>query len=134
MAKAKYKIITCPSDDAQRLEKLLNEMSQAGWDLYTLHEVDTDEGYCYNCIFVTDAVEEETTLSNDEIAVFKTRMEKILAGDSSPYQRCVDIQNKILEKRNKIEEINSKLEDASSAQRDKYNNQIHNYDFAADYN
>ena len=124
MAKAKYKIITCPSDDAQRLEKLLNEMSQAGWDLYTLHEVDTDEGYCYNCISVTDAVEEETTLSNDEIAVFKTRMEKILAGDSSPYQRCVDIQNKILEKRNKIEEIKSKLEDASSAQRDKYNNQM----------
>lgn len=124
MARAKYKIIPCPSDDAQRLENLLNEMSQAGWDLYTLHEVDTDEGYCYNCIFVTDASEEESTAENDEIAIFKTRMEKILAGDTSPYQRCIDVQNKIQEKRSKIEKIKAKLEDASSSEHEKLNNQM----------
>lgn len=124
MARAKYKIIPCPSDDAERLENLLNEMSQAGWDLYTLHEVDTDNGYCYNCIFVTDAAEEENTSENDEIAVFKTRMEKILAGDTTPYQRCVEVQNKIQEKRSKIEEIKSRLEDASATEHEKYNNMM----------
>ena len=33
MGRAKYKIITCPSDDAEQLENLLNSMSKAGWDL-----------------------------------------------------------------------------------------------------
>lgn len=123
MARAKYKIITCPSDDAQRLENLLNEMSKAGWDLYTMHEVDTDNGYCYNCIFVTDA-QEEKDLSNDDIEIFKSRMEKILAQDNSPYQKCVDIQKKIKEKRQKIEDIKAKLDEVSSLEHDRLNVQM----------
>lgn len=124
MGRAKYKIITCPSDDAQRLESLLNEMSAAGWDLYTLHEVDTDKGYCYNCIFVTDTPEEPADTDIEEIAVFKTRMEKMLTQDNSPYQRCVDVQKKIRDIRQKIEEIKSKLEDSPASERDILNNRM----------
>ena len=124
MARAKYKIITCPSDDAEQLENLLNSMSKAGWDLYTMHEIESDNGFCYNCIFVTDAQEEENSLEPDEIAVFKTRMEKMLSLDNNPYQKCVDIQKKIKDKREKIEDIKSKLEATPLNEREELNEKI----------
>ena len=124
MARAKYKIIPCPSDDAERLENLLNEMSKAGWDLYTMHEVDTDNGYCYNCIFVTDAQDEEKDSDSGDIELFRTRMEKILSLDNNPYQKCVDVQKKIQDKRKRIEEIKAQLEATPLNERDLLNNKI----------
>ena len=124
MGRAKYKIITCPSDDAEQLENLLNSMSKAGWDLYTMHEIESDNGFCYNCIFVTDAQEEENSSESDEIAVFKTRMEKMLSLDNNPYQKCVDIQKKIKDKREKIEDIKSKLEATPLNEREELNEKI----------
>ncbi len=124
ISKAQYKIRTCPSDDAQQLEDLLNEMSKAGWDLYTLHEVENDEGYCYNCIFVTESQDEDETSDADDIAVFKTRMEKILTQDNSPYHKCVDIQRKIRDKREKIDKIKSQIEDGTGEYHGELNNQM----------
>ena len=124
MARAKYKIIPCPTDDAERLENLLNDMSKAGWDLYTMHEVDTDNGYCYNCIFVTDAQDEETDSDTDDIELFRTRMEKILSLDNNPYQKCVDVQKKIQDKRKRIEEIKAALEATPLSERESLNNKI----------
>lgn len=34
--KMQYIIKSVPTDDKQALENLLNEMSEAGWDLYTM--------------------------------------------------------------------------------------------------
>ena len=124
MGRAKYKIITCPSDDAEQLENLLNSMSKAGWDLYTMHEVEADSGFCYNCIFVTDSQEEESVSDVDDLAVFKTRMEKMLSLDNNPHQKCVDVQRKIKDKREKIEEIKSKLEATPLNERDELNDKI----------
>ena len=36
-----YIIKEVPTEDRQALQDLLNEMSMQGWDLYTLHEVDS---------------------------------------------------------------------------------------------
>ena len=49
--KMQYVIKSVPTDDKQALEDLLNEMSDAGWDLYTMHEVETETSYDFNCIF-----------------------------------------------------------------------------------
>ena len=49
----RYSIKSVPGNDSTALENLLNEMSEAGWDLYSMHEVeDDDDGFNYNCIFV----------------------------------------------------------------------------------
>ena len=37
-SKPVFKIKSVPSDDTKSLEALLNEMSQDGWDLYSLQE------------------------------------------------------------------------------------------------
>lgn len=124
MGRAKYKIITCPSDDAERLEQLLNEMSISGWDLYTMHEVDTDRGYCYNCIFVTDVNDSDNEVQSEDVELFKSKMERILTQDNNPYQQCSDIQKKIKEKRQKINGIKSKLEEASAIEHEKLNTQM----------
>ena len=50
-----YCIKAVPSDDTFQMESLLNEMSSLGWELYTMHEVEGDEGFNYNCIFVKNA-------------------------------------------------------------------------------
>lgn len=125
MGRAKYKIVSCPSDDAERLENLLNEMSKAGWDLYTMHEVETDDGYSYNCIFVTTADDFEKDFgSEDNLEVFKNRMEQILIHNNTPSQVCSDVLKKIADKRKKISEITTKLEEAKGSEHEKLNNQI----------
>ena len=40
--KMQYVIKSVPTDDKQALEDLLNEMSDEGWDLYTMHEVEPE--------------------------------------------------------------------------------------------
>lgn len=116
--KMKYVIKSVPSDNTQALEDLLNEMSDAGWDLYSMHEVEAeDEGYQYNCIFATDdsasiGIEEEDIVN---IKTFKSQMEKMLSSTLSPYESCKEIQEKIKEQRKKIAKIKTQLEAQSEA-------------------
>lgn len=113
----KYVIKSVPSDNTQALENLLNEMSEAGWDLYSMHEVETDEGFQYNCIFATDSVIDKKPEEDDVINVttFKSQMEKMLSATLSPYDSCKEIQEKIKEQRKKIAKIKTQLEAQSEA-------------------
>ena len=49
-----YVVKTCSSENVQDLQNLLNEMSMNGWELYSMQEVESDEGFVYNCIFMTE--------------------------------------------------------------------------------
>lgn len=113
-----YVIKSVSSDNTQALENLLNEMSQAGWDLYSMHEVEVDDGFQYNCIFATDsAVEKESEEVDDVVNIntFKSQMEKMLTSTASAYDSCKEIQDKIKEKRKKIVKIKTQLEAQSEA-------------------
>lgn len=107
-----YVIKSVPSDNTKGLEDLLNEMSQAGWDLYSMHEVEVDEGYQYNCIFATENQSDSESEDDDivNINTFKSQMEKMLSSSLSPYESCKEIQEKIKEQRKKIVKIKTQLE------------------------
>ena len=45
--KMQYIIKTCSSDNTQELQNLLNEMSMNGWELYSMNEIETDDGFKY---------------------------------------------------------------------------------------
>lgn len=112
-SRMQYIIKSVPSDNTKSLENLLNEMSQAGWDLYSMHEVETDEGFQYNCIFVTEnSSDKEGEIDDDvvNITTFKSQMEKMLSSTLSPYESCKEIQEKIKEQRKKIAKIKTQLE------------------------
>jgi flagellar biosynthesis protein FlhA len=115
--KMQYTIKSVSSDNTKALEDLLNEMSQAGWDLYSMHEVETDDGYQYNCIFASEnhpnKKEEDDDVVN--ITTFKSQMEKMLSSNFSPYESCKEIQEKIKEQRKKITKIKTQLEAQSEA-------------------
>ena len=98
-----YCIKAVPSDDTFQMESLLNEMSSLGWELYTMHEVESDEGYNYNCIFVREAgtEQEETSEDVDEIFGYQSQMQKMISSQNEPFELCVDIQRKIKDKRKK---------------------------------
>ena len=57
--KMQYVIKSVPTDDKQALEDLLNNMSEQGWDLYTMHEIETDTSIDFNCIFVRERQQED---------------------------------------------------------------------------
>ena len=126
--KMQYVIKSVPTDDKQALENLLNEMSDAGWDLYTMHEVETDEAYDFNCIFMREKQEEEAPDLDDivNITSFKYRMEKMLAAPSSPYISCKEIQLKISNQKERIRKIKSQLEsdNLSPDRKKQLNNQM----------
>jgi flagellar biosynthesis protein FlhA len=109
--KMQYVIKSVSSDNTKALEDLLNEMSNQNWDLYSMHEVETDDGYQYNCIFASENPPEKT---DDEdvvnITTFKSQMEKMLSANFSPYESCKEIQEKIKEQRKKIAKIKTQLE------------------------
>lgn len=111
-AKMQYIIKSVPSDNTKALENLLNEMSQAGWELYSMHEVETDEGFQYNCIFITEELSEKENKEEDivNIKTLKSQMEKMLSSTLSPYESCKEIQEKIKEQRKKINKIKTQLE------------------------
>ncbi len=123
-----YLIKSVPTDDAQALENLLNEMSDAGWDLYTMHEVETESSYDFNCIFMREKQEEDSTDLDDivNITSFKYRMEKMLAAPSSPYASCKEIQLKIANQKERIKKIKSQLESEhlSPEKKKQLNNQM----------
>lgn len=112
----RYVIKSVSSENTNALESLLNEMAQGGWDLYSMHEVETDDGFQYNCIFTTEAkeegIEEEEVVN---ITTFRSQMEKMLSPNLSPYESCKEIQDKIKEQRKKISKIKSQLEAQSEA-------------------
>lgn len=107
-----YIIKSVPSDNTKALENLLNEMSQAGWDLYSMHEVEADEGFQYNCIFVSETKIEPDNAEEDvvNITTFKSQMERMLSYKFSPYESCKELQQKIKELRKKITKIKTQLE------------------------
>ena len=51
--KMQYLIKSAPLDDRQALEDLLNDMSDAGWDLYGMHEVEKKGGIFFDCFVTT---------------------------------------------------------------------------------
>ncbi len=126
--KMQYVIKSVPTDDKLALEKLLNEMSDEGWDLYTMHEVESDTSYDFNCIFMREKQEDEAPDLDDIINItsFKYRMEKMLAAPSSPYISCKEIQLKISNQKERIRKIKSQLEsDSLSPEKKKQlNNQM----------
>ncbi|MBE7711071.1 MAG: hypothetical protein E7Z92_02905 [Cyanobacteria bacterium SIG31] len=110
--KMQYVIKSVPTDDKQALEELLNQMSEDGWDLYTMHEIETDSSFDFNCIFVREKQEEDSTELDDIVNVtsFKSRMEKMLSAPTSPYESCKEIQLKIITQKDRIKRIKSELE------------------------
>lgn len=110
--KMQYVIKSVPTDDKQALEDLLNSMSDQGWDLYTMHEIEGESSIDFNCIFVREKQEEDTTDLDDIIDVtnFKYRMEKMLSAPTSPYESCKEIQLKIATQKDRIKRIKSQLE------------------------
>lgn len=112
-----YVIKSVPSDNTKALENLLNEMSQAGWDLYSMHEIEVDEGFQYNCIFASEDASEKEGVEDDivNITTFKSQMEKMLSSTFSPYESCKELQEKIKEQRKKVAKIKTQLEAQSEA-------------------
>ena len=110
--KVQYVIKSVPVDDKQALENLLNSMADDGWDLYTMHEIESDDALEFNCIFSKEKkVENETDLDElVNVASFKTRMEKMLATPTSPYESCKEIQLKISSQKDRIKRIKAELE------------------------
>lgn len=125
-SKTQYSIKSCPTDDSEQLELLLNSMSEDGWDLYTMHEVESeDEGYEYSCIFVKEASPEDLFKEDfSDYFGFKTKMERIMSPKQEPLDLCLDIQKKIKEKREKISRIKSLLDSTSEDSRNQLNDEI----------
>ncbi len=126
--KMEYVIKSVPTDDKQLLEDLLNEMSEAGWDLYTMHEVEgEDDDYQYNCIFMREKEQSDENEPFDKIVRvnnFKSQMEKMLASSSTPYETCKEITTKIKEQKQKITQIKTNLEKEELSARDTLNIQM----------
>ena len=85
--KMQYVIKTCPGENTQELQNLLNEMSMNDWELYSMQETEDDDGQLLcHCIFMKEA--ENSSLENNadtiNISTFKSQMEKMLSPDLSP--------------------------------------------------
>lgn len=126
--KMQYIIRSCSSDNVQELQNLLNEMSMNGWELYSMNEVETDEGFKYNCIFMSELKNDRDEENGDiiNISSFKSQMEKMLSPKMTPYEDCVDIQLKIKNQQAKIKKIKTELETEAPASvgRKKLNDKI----------
>ena len=121
----KYCIKTCSSENTQELENLLNEMSAQGWEIYTMHEVEGDDGFNFNCIFARDAQDEPAEEDDfDELFGYKTQMQKMISAENEPFELCVDIQRKIKDKRNRINKIRAMIDETSEHQRQKLNKEM----------
>ncbi len=119
--KMQYVIKSVPTDDKQALENLLNEMSELGWELYTMHEIESDDSIDFNCIFARQKQDEDSTDLDDIVSVtsFKSRMEKMLAAPTTPYATCKEIQLKISNQKDRIKRIKNELENDRLSVEDK---------------
>ena len=126
--KMQYVIKTCSSDNTQELQNLLNEMSMNNWELYSMQEVETDEGVLCHCIFMKESELNSGNTNADvmNISSFKSQMEKMLSPEQSPYEICLDIQSKIKDQKAKIAKIKKELEGEApaSVSRKKLNDKI----------
>ena len=123
--KMEYVIKTCSAENAQELQNLLNEMSMNGWELYSMHEVSTEEDETQmNCIFMREA-KSDGGFDSDIISIsdFKSQMEKMLSPKMTEYETCLEIQSKIKRKREEINQIKAEL-DSESGSRKKLNDKI----------
>lgn len=113
--KMQYVIKSVPTDDKQALEDLLNQMSDEGWELYTMHEIEGEDSIDFNCIFTRQKQDEDSTDLDELVNVtsFKHRMEKMLASPTTPYETCKEIQLKISNQKDRIKRIKSELENDS---------------------
>ncbi|MDD3014215.1 MAG: FHIPEP family type III secretion protein [Candidatus Gastranaerophilales bacterium] len=115
-ARLEYSVKTCPANQPEDLEMLLNEMADEGWELYMLHEVDSgSKGIQYNCIFSREC-EDIDIINNSEVVDvmdFKSKMEKMLLPSDEPYEECKEVQSNINQKQEEITKI-KKLLDSSS--------------------
>ena len=71
--KMQYIIKSVPTDDKQALENLLNEMSEQGWDLYTMHEIESEDSIDFNCIFTRQKQGKPARRAQDSRASFEKR-------------------------------------------------------------
>ncbi len=110
--KMQYVIKSALMDERQELEDLLNEMSNSGWDLYGMHEVERKDGIYFDCIFVRQKDEEEKQEFDDVVKIksFKNQMEKMFASSLSPYATCKELQIKIRDQKEIISKIKYQLE------------------------
>lgn len=124
-----YVIKTCSSENTQELQNLLNEMSMNGWELYSMQETENDEGQLLcHCIFMKEAegFSKDSNADVINISSFKSQMEKMLSSEQSPYEICLEIQNKIREQKARIDKIKKELEGEApaSVSRKKLNDKI----------
>lgn len=127
--KMQYVIKTCSSENTQELQNLLNEMSMNDWELYSMQEVENDEGQILcHCIFMKEASASNNEINADtiNISTFKSQMEKMLSPELSPYEICLEIQSKIKDQKAKIAKIKKELEGEApaSVSRKKLNDKI----------
>lgn len=127
--KMQYVIKTCASDNTQELQNLLNEMSMNNWELYSMQEVEGEDGQILcNCIFMRESEASSNEINADtiNISTFKSQMEKMLSPEQSPYEICLDIQSKIREQKLKIAKVKKELdgEAPASVSRKKLNDKI----------
>ena len=97
-----------------------------GWELYSMQEVEADEGFVYNCIFMTEAKSGNEADNADviNISTFKSQMEKMLSPKLTPYETCLEIQSKIRHQKDKIAKIKLELDGADPSSRKKLNDKI----------
>lgn len=124
-----YVIKTCPGENTQELQNLLNEMSMNGWELYSMQETENDDGQLLcHCIFMREAENtgRDTNADIINISTFKSQMEKMLSTEQSPYDICLEIQSKIRDRKARIANIKKELEGEApaSVNRKKLNDKI----------
>ena len=122
-----YVIKTCPAENSQELQNLLNEMSMKGWELYSMTEVgggDEDESAQLNCIFMREAKSAVPSGDIINISDFKSQMEKMLSPKMTEYEKCLEIQNKIKQKREEINQVKAQLDSEIPVPRKKLNEKI----------
>ena len=120
-----YTIRTSPFNDNEKLEALLNEMSNDGWDVYSIQEIENDDGIFYNCIFIKETENEDTSFDEtSDLLNFKSRIERIINPELDPYETCVDIQKKIKEKRIRMAQVKALIDETSEDARTMLNNEI----------
>lgn len=109
-----YVVKSCPSEDTEGLEELLNAMSVEGWELYSMNEAEGEEGFQYNCIFSRQASDSDG--EDDDIAQvghFKSRMEKLFHYKDDPYEKAKSLQEQLRQKNERINEIKQLLDSNS---------------------
>ena len=71
--KQEFSIKQVPTDDAPLLENTLNSMSNEGWELYSIYEVEQNSKIVYNCIFVREVERTENDFGDDELVNFRSK-------------------------------------------------------------